>query len=128
MRMSIIWTKQNLGLSSRSRTNLMVPILNDHLILDLLQAMGITPPTAKISPFRTGQKRKKRPSNDEYSLQEEIKRLRARCLYFEANKQSDLSRLQRQRTEPLESSNTMSIKLKKVVIKKEIEIVDLTED
>jgi hypothetical protein len=71
-----------------------------------------------------------RAGNEEDILREENKKLKVIHNFYVSNEQIELSRLQRQQTEPLESTPHISnVGLsRKMVIKKEIEIVDLTED
>jgi len=86
--------------------------------LDLLQAMGVAPPARLQIPKGVPNQKRSRVDN-EGTLREENKRLKI-----------ELSRVQRQQTEPLEStpSTSKAGTIRKIIIKKEIEIVDLTDD
>jgi hypothetical protein len=82
-------------------------------------------PRQTLNPGKRG-----RVDNEEDILREENKKLKAIPKIYVSNEQVELSRLRRQQTVPLEPiSNISKVDLsRKMVIKKEIEIVDLTED
>jgi len=84
--------------------------------MDLLQAMGVAPQT---TPTLMPTQKRDREESQEDDIREENKRLKL-----------ELSRLQRQITEPLEVTTFSSegIKTIKKVIQKEIVMVDLTGD
>jgi len=86
--------------------------------MDLLQAMGVVPFMRPPPPTLAPTLKRSRYDEDE-AIREENKRLKLA-----------LSRLQRERTEPLVTTTTNSggVKMTKKVIQKEVEIVDLTDD